>query len=228
MVYRIEHEHFSGPLDLLLQLIEGEKLDITKISLARVADEYLHSIQQTERISPEEMADFLVVAARLILLKSKSLLPNLDLAEEGDLETQLKLYKEFLEASKKIEAMIRKKKFSCSREKLPMGIEPEFNPPKGLTSAKLAGLFTLVIQRLEPLIKLPEETLKRVINIEERIRHIKEYITEKVRATFHQLVGGGDKVDRIVSFLALLELMKQRTLLMDQDELFGEIMIKKV
>jgi segregation and condensation protein A len=174
------------------------------------------------------MADFLVVAAKLILIKSKALLPNLELEEEGDLAIQLKLYKEFLEASKVIHQMILKRKFSYSREKLPQGIEPEFNPPKKLTTKKMATIFGVILQRLEPLIKLPERTIKKVINIEERIRQIRDYILTKVESTFAEIVGRGDKIEMIVSFLALLELVKQRTVVMDQKQMFGEIQIKKL
>ncbi len=227
MSYKIESEQFSGPLDLLLQLIEGEELDITKISLATVADEYLGYIRTAEAINPEEMADFLVIAAKLILIKSKALLPELELEEENDLEIQLKLYKEFLNASKKIDILIKKKNFCHSREKLPQGIEPDFNPPKNLKIDKISDIFSVVLKRLEPLIRLPEETIKRVISIEERIANIRERITNKIQTTFHELVGRGDKVEAIVSFLALLELVKQRTVVMDQDELFGDIQIKK-
>jgi segregation and condensation protein A len=226
--YEIISEQFSGPLDLLLGLIEGRELDITKISLAQVADDYLRYVRQNQGINPEEMADFLVVAAKLILIKSKVLLPNMEIEEEGDLEVQLKLYKEFLEASKLIEAMIKKKKFSLSREKLPVGIEPEFNPPKNLNSSKMAQIFRIVIDRLEPLIKLPERTVRRVVNIEEKIRHIRDYLVSKIQTTFRELVGRGDKAEAIVSFLALLELVKQRTVELNQDEMFGDISIKKV
>ncbi|MFA5358843.1 MAG: segregation/condensation protein A [Patescibacteria group bacterium] len=228
MKYEIISEQFSGPLDLLLGLIEGRELDITKISLAQVADDYLRYVRQNQGINPEEMADFLVVAAKLILIKSKVLLPNMEIEEEGDLEVQLKLYKEFLEASKLIEAMIKKKKFSLSREKLPVGIEPEFNPPKNLNSSKMAQIFRIVIDRLEPLIKLPERTVRRVVNIEEKIRHIRDYLVSKIQTTFRELVGRGDKAEAIVSFLALLELVKQRTVELNQDEMFGDISIKKV
>jgi len=228
MPYKIESEQFSGPLDLLLSLIEDQKLDITKISLAQVADEYLNYVKTSDKISPEEMADFLVIAAKLILIKSRSLLPSLEIEEgEDNLESQLKLYKEFIESSKKIEKMIKQKKFSCSREKLPQGIEPEFNPPKNLTMQKMSEVYKTILNRLEPLVKLPENTIKRVISIEERIRQIHNYISKKVETTFHELVGKGDKVDKIVSFLALLELVKQRSLVMDQDELFSDIFVKR-
>jgi segregation and condensation protein A len=228
VVYQIASEQFSGPLDLLLHLIEGEKLDITKISLAKVADEYLRFVQAEAKIDPQDLADFLMVAAKLILIKSKALLPNFELEAEGDLEIQLKLYKEFLAASKVVEGLIKQKKFSYSREKLPVGIEPEFNPPKKLTGEKMAEIFWLALARLEPIVHLPEKTLERVINIEERIRHIKDYIINKIQTTFHEIVGRGDKAEAIVSFLALLELVKQRTLVMDQEELFGDITVKKI
>src|SRR3989344_5157057 len=99
-------EQFEGPLDLLLQLIEQQELDITTVSLAKVTDQYLQYLEELERIVPEEVADFLLVASKLIYLKSKYLLPDLAVADEqdsGDLERQLKMYRQFYEASKVME-----------------------------------------------------------------------------------------------------------------------------
>src|SRR3989344_609317 len=102
-------EKFEGPLDLLLQLIEDQKLDITEVSLSKVADQFLEYLKNTTSLNPEEMADFLVVAAKLLVIKSKALLPDLNIADDADsstLERQLKIYKEFLEASKVIRQIL--------------------------------------------------------------------------------------------------------------------------
>ena len=228
MDYKIATENFSGPLDLLLQLIERQELDITKISLAKVADEYLRYVRTSTQINPDELADFLLIAARLILLKSKALLPNLEISDEpGDLETQLKLYKEFVIAAENIEAIIKKKKFSYSRERLPIGIEPEFNPPKKLNVSKMVLLFQEIVERLRPLVELPERMVKKIISIEEKIAQIRELVISKIETTFAELVGHGDKAEKIVGFLALLELVKQRTISIEQEQMFGEILVKK-
>ena len=109
--YRVQLEDWQGPLDLLLQLIESQQMDITKVSLSKVADQFI-AYMNLKPVQLEETADFLVIAAKLIYIKSKALLPTLSLEdEEGiDLEKQLKMYKEYLEAAKKIQLILKKKK----------------------------------------------------------------------------------------------------------------------
>ena len=96
----IKIDKFQGPLGLLLQLIEKEELDITEVSLAKISDQYIDSIKNTKNIDPGETADFLVIAAKLLFIKSKALLPYLYPEEENEeieeLESQLRMYKEFL------------------------------------------------------------------------------------------------------------------------------------
>ena len=104
MTYRFKLEKFEGPLDLLLELIEKEELRITELSLAKVADQYLEYIKNNENIHLENLSDFLSVASKLILIKSRALLPVLQFTdeEEGeiqDLARQLEEYKRFKEAS---------------------------------------------------------------------------------------------------------------------------------
>ena len=98
-------EKFSGPLALLLSLIEKEELDITEVNLAKIADQYVEYIKRNSNLSVDEMADFLVIAAKLLYAKSKALLPYLYADDEDDdiedLEKQLKMYQEFVAASKK-------------------------------------------------------------------------------------------------------------------------------
>lgn len=106
MNYRFQLEQFEGPLDLLLGLIEKEKLDITQVSLAEIADQFLAYIDNNENINLEQLSAFLSVATRLILIKSRALLPILTFTEEEeesiqDLEEHLRLYQIFREQAKK-------------------------------------------------------------------------------------------------------------------------------
>ena len=98
-MYAVKIEHFEGPFDLLLQLIEGEKLDITQISLGKITDEYLEHLNDLDARS-HDVAEFLVIASRLIYIKSKAIIPTLPTAEEEeeieDLENKLREYKKFL------------------------------------------------------------------------------------------------------------------------------------
>jgi segregation and condensation protein A len=124
-------------LGLLLSLIDGEEMDITEINLAKIADDYVNRIRLAENIDPNELADFLVVAAKLLFIKSKALLPYLytkeDEEEVSDLERQLRMYKEFALASEKIKDMIAFKTFfifTASYKKSPSTIYlPVFTAP---------------------------------------------------------------------------------------------------
>ncbi|MFZ5364219.1 MAG: segregation and condensation protein A, partial [Patescibacteria group bacterium] len=139
-MYQIKIEKFEGPFDLLLQMIEKEEMNITEISLARIADQFILYLEQMENLNPAEMADFLVVAAKLLWIKSKALLPSLEVeGEDGsDLATQLKIYKEYRDASLVIHKMILKRRFTFVRERPPLGAgDILFNPPIWLTKDKL-------------------------------------------------------------------------------------------
>lgn len=231
---RIKLEKFEGPLGLLLQMIEAEEMDITQISLAKVADQYIEYIREAVNINPDEMADFLVVAAKLLLIKSKALLPYLFPEEEEEIkefEDQLRMYKEFIEASKKIEAILGKKRFSFSREfnrKAVLKNINLFSPPKNINAPILADIFKSLISNIIPVEKMEEEVLERKINIEEKILAIEQMLVEKIKFSFTKLMEKAEsKTEIIVSFLAMLELIKQRTIIVDQDDLFSEIMINK-
>src|SRR5437870_4122535 len=104
MGFEVATEQFSGPLQLLLDIIEREELPITDVSLAKITEDYVNYLQ-IQKVPPEDLADFLVVASSLLLIKSRALLPQLQIDEEEgpDLASQLALYKEFVEMAKEIE-----------------------------------------------------------------------------------------------------------------------------
>jgi len=170
----IKLEKFEGPLALLIKLIDKEEVDITQISLARIADQYIEFIKKSPNIGPDNMADFLVIAARLLLIKSKALLPYLTEEEEEeieDLERQLKMYKEFLDAAKVVEKILGKKKFMFAREfnrKAVLADAGGFSPPKNLTKDDLRSVFADLLVRVKPAAKLEEASLEHKVNIEEK------------------------------------------------------------
>lgn len=232
---QVKLEKFEGPLGLLLRIIEKEELDITQISLSKIADEYLSYIRQpNNNIDPEEMAEFLVVAAKLLLIKSKALLPYLypeEVEEIEEFEEQLRMYQDFADAAKKIGAMIGKKKFMFPREfnrKSVLAHVKSFTPPKNITAGLLGEAFASLLVRLQPVQKLEEGVLEKKINIEEKILHIEQLILEKIKVNFSRILASAtSKTEVIVSFLALLELVKQRTVLVTQDGLFTDIEINR-
>jgi len=228
-------DKFEGPLGLLLQLIERQELDITEISLAKIADQYIEYIRGCKGIGPEELADFLVVAAKLLLIKSRALLPFLKGEEEEEIEefeNQLRMYKEFLEAAKKIEAIIGKKRFSFTREfnrQAFLANANIFSPPKNLKAALLQTVFSEIISSIKPPEKLEEKNLEQIVNIEDKILAIQQILLEKIKISFnHILAGAKNKTEVIVSFLAILELIKQKDIMVVQGGLFEEIEINKI
>lgn len=228
-MYQIKLEKFEGPLGLLLQLVEGRKLEITEISLSQVTEEYL-SCLDSGQIPEEELADFLVIAAKLLLIKSRCLLPDLAAEEEGlGLEEQLRMYKEFVEAAKKIEDLIRKKHFAYFRT---APLKPEdigFYAPKGLKVGKLARMFEEILAGLKPFLDLPRATLEKTISIKEKIKQIEEAMVGLKQVGFKQLLKNvKTRTEIIICFLALLELIKQRTVAVRQEEIFEEIVIQNV
>ena len=227
-------EKFEGPLSLLLKLIEAEELDITQISLAKIADQYIEYIRTSPNITPDNMADFLVVATRLLLIKSRALLPYLYPEEEKEieeLEEQLRMYKEYVEAMKKINVMIGKKKFMFAREfnrKVILAEANLFSPPKNIKADDLATIFAELLTRLQPPEKLEERTIDDLIKIEDKILSIQRMLADRIKLSFNQVLAGAkSKTEIIVSFLAMLELMRQKEVNLIQEELFSEILISK-
>ena len=231
----IKLEKFEGPLALLLQLIEKEEMDVTQVSLANVADQYVSYIREAKNIIPEEMADFLVVAARLLLIKSKALLPYLYPEEEEeiqDFEDQLKMYQEFLAATERLEKILNKKKFMFAREfnrKAALSHVNSFSPPKNIKVKDIKNVFSDLLFRLRPEEKLEEETLDHKINIEDKIISIQNSLLNRIKMSFDSIMAEAkNKTEIVVSFLAILELMRQREIILKQDGLFTEILIEKI
>jgi segregation and condensation protein A len=231
MSYQIKTEQFEGPLDLLLALTEQEKLDITRVSLAKITDEYLEYINQAHSITLENLAEFLSVAAKLILIKSKALLPLLEFTEEEeeeirDLEHQLAEYKKFKDAALQIAKLIESKNFGFTREGF-QGLKTIFYPPENIVAEDIKKAFVKILGEIEVADKLEEEMVREVLTLEEKIVHLQNHLREKVQTSFAELIKNTeDKVEVVVSFLAMLEMVKQRLIHIEQDELFGEIRMR--
>lgn len=229
--YRIKTEHFEGPLDLLLKLTEDQKLDITRVSLAKIADQYLEYIANTQNVTLEHLADFLSVASRLILIKSKALLPMLEFTEEEeeeikDLEHQLAEYKKFKEISKELAVLFDNSKAGFSREGF-LGQSVVFYPPENIIADDLAKIFSKIIGEIPVIDELEQELVEEVLTLEEKIEHLQKTLRERAQTSFSELViNAKDKIEVVVSFLAMLELVKQRIIHVEQEDLFSEIQMK--
>ncbi len=232
MAYNVKLEKFEGPLDLLLQLIEQADLEITELSISTVAEQFMNYLSQVEEKNSEELADFLVVAAKLLLIKSKALLPSVDLesVDDGiDLAQQLKIYREYYEASQKMAAILATQQVMYFRDKIPLDFKVVFNPPKNITVQKLKEIFLAVLKEIEPIVRLPKRALLRAISIKDKIENIRTQILTSLSLRFKELVGDSkSKTEIIVTFLSILELVKQKTVTVTQGDAFEEIIIEKI
>ncbi len=231
-MFSVTLEQFEGPLDLLLHLIEEEELDITEVSLARVADQYLERLTafSSEHVL-DELADFIVIAAKLLLIKSRALLPSISPQEEEeseDLQRQLKMYQLFHRASKNLEVLARKNRVAFPRRAPLMPIEG-FVPPESITLSVLHDTFEKIIRSVKPIVqKTREVVFAPRVGIREKIQEIVSLLSQRAQYRFAEILGDAPvKADIVVSFMALLELIKQRSVVASQSDLFHDIVITR-
>jgi len=229
--YQIKTDVFEGPLELLLDLVEKRKLFINEISLAQVADDYIAHLRQFENMPVDFVSNFLIVATTLILIKSKSLLPALSLTEEetqdiDELERRLREYQKIRELSVHVKQMFGEKVSfpkGQSREK-----EIVFAPSEEITAPSIFSAMRDVIAHFPKKVTLPKVVVKKVISLEEMMDKLTTRITGSLKMSFKDFAGVGkeEKVNVIVSFLAMLELVKQGIIAVTQGENEDDIQIE--
>lgn len=235
MNFVIRQGEFEGPLDLLLQLVEKRKLFINDISLASVTDDYLSHIQNLE-VDIDQKTEFLVIAAILILLKSRSLLPNLELTEEEnkdvkDLEKRLEVYKFFIEISDSLKGFVKNGVELRLPKKRKLLKKIYFVEDQKINKNSI-HLELLDIFNKQPIKQvLPKVNIQKVLTIEEVIDSLHKRIQNSGSFMFSSLNEKAHtkeaRVNIIVSFLAMLELVRQGILSVTQSELFQDISIEK-
>ncbi len=242
--YPVEQPAFAGPLDLLLSLIERQQLDISEISLVAVTDSYLVSIESMAKVAPAALADFLTVASRLIYIKSQALLPKpqLPLEESEDEDAGDALVRQLLEYRqfKQIAEALR------TREEAGLRVYPRTAP--ALVSATLERRLDLSNVDLARLQKALQRVLRRMpsepplprvrsysVTVAEQIEHVRRAVHARL-STAHNgdarpviftelLAAQPSRIDVVVTFLAVLELIKQREIEARQAGVFGEIVL---
>ena len=224
---------FEGPLELLLDLIEKQKLSINEVSLAAIADTYVAEVKSRDMIAPDEVANFLVVASTLMLIKSRSLLPNLPITEEEqesiqELEHRLMLLRRMRELSVSI-ALLAKAGNRMHACRVNADMPTLFYPPEGVTVQFLHERVWALIRALPAYagkMQLPEKTMERMVSLEEKIKELMTRVEQSLTHTFKSFVGTvAQKTEIIVSFLALLELVKQGHIIVTQQKSFDDITI---
>jgi segregation and condensation protein A len=232
--YTIKTANFEGPFALLLDLVEKRKLFINDVSLAAVTEDYLKHMNQLGGLHHEELASFVYVASTLILIKSKSLLPNLDLTseEEGDiknLEERLRLYELFTKLSLNIRSGFGKKIIFAPLERKNDFLV--FLPDEQITKESMMALAQSVLGSIPKKTFLPEAEVRKVISLEEMIDKLTERIKKTLQINFKDFGGKvtskEEKVFMIVGFLAMLELVRQGIIEAVQENDDGDIIMTK-
>lgn len=227
-------DKFSGPLELLLKLIEEKHLEITEISLSSVTEDYLTWVTQAQDNYMENVADFLQVAATLLLIKSRSILPTLEVTPEEkeeimDLQARLALYKLFKDLGIELTSgwSLCSKMFSRPSW---IGKTVVFNPPSDVNSDNLALACQSLFEKLESQIVIhpPEAEIKHpAISLQDKIVSILERLKNVNSKICFKSVGSEEaKEEIVITFLALLELLKDNKISVQQENLFDEIEVE--
>ena len=222
---------FEGPLDLLLSLIEKRKLHISDVSLAEITDAYMQYIEAfeagEEKESHKDMADFVFVAATLMLIKSLALLPSLQPTPEEesaihDLEDRLQEYAKIKERARLLAERFGPLAFLPRGELKAKSIV--FAPSNDLSLSALRDALLASLASIPKKELLPKRVIQRIVSLEEVVSNLISRVQENFSLRFRDFTGGtAAKVDVIVSFLAMLELVRRGAVLATQAEHFGEI-----
>jgi segregation and condensation protein A len=229
--FSIATERYSGPLDLLIELIEKRKFLVNDISIASVTDDYMAYVAQFEKSPLRDMADFIVLASTLLLLKSKSLLPVLELTEAEEesvesLEKRLRYFQIFRNAGKILTERFGK---TCSYEKrFVQSQNPLFITDTYTTVPQLHLALRDVLNNLPKKVEKPKVQVKTVVSLETMIERLKNRIEQQMSFKFRDFTGNAtERSTIIVGFLAVLEMVKQGSVLVNQSAHFHDIEIER-
>jgi segregation and condensation protein A len=229
---KLQQHQFEGPLDLLLSLIEEQKLDITQIALANVTEQFLTYIKQLEKVDASLLADYLSIAAKLLVIKSKAILPSLEIQQEEEevgmnLTERLLLYKQFKEAGKHLKMLDSKGSQSFTRL-LVFSQRISFLPDRTVTASILHDSVMGVLEGLAELDNLPKAKIREAISIQEKIDQLQTQLSNQIETKLSDIMASAkNKPEMIITFLALLELIKQKIFTVEQETLFTDITIKQ-
>ena len=226
--FHIKTESYEGPFELILDLIERRQLSINELSLAQVTDDYIQHVRGHGTFPMEDAAQFIGIAATLLLIKSKSLIPDLELTGEeeedmDDLKRRLAEYERVREMMRELSRIFGKNVMVSAGERAP---EVAFAPARDLTLAKLENALADALAALEKEEKLPEARVRPLVTIEEMMDTLLTRVQKAMTISFREFSGTAkEKVEVIVSFLALLELVKEGAVEALQQGSFSDISI---
>lgn len=226
--YSVSTDVFEGPLDVLLTLIEKRKLNIGDISLAQVTDEFIEFINTHQRFPISQASHFVYVAATLLLIKSKSLLPNLALSEGeqediADLEHRLRAYDYLKRVAATLRDQVAQTPLFTRRRPPP---EPTFAPDSALTTESLLLAANSALEGMPHQVRHQEATVTETVAMSDMLDRLHRRVTREITLSFQDFSNrSSSRSEVVVSFLALLELIKQGTVVARQHGTYGDISI---
>ncbi|MCK5428575.1 MAG: segregation/condensation protein A [Anaerolineales bacterium] len=227
--YSVATPVFQGPLDLLLHLIERAELDITKLALAEVTDQFLEHLENLTELAVEEVSAFLLIAAKLLQIKSEALLPRPVVREAGEEDPGEALARQLLEYKryKKVAESLREYESLGLHTFLRLAPQPKVEVTadlSDLTVYDLADIARAVFTSYDDRPELKSVVTPPPVTIRQKIKLISNMLRNKGRATFRSLLPGSrSRLDIVVTFLAMLELIKRHLVTVQRDNIFGEI-----
>jgi len=226
--FSIQTETYQGPFETVLDLIEARKLLVNDLALASITNDFIQHVRAQTEFPVEETANFIQIAATLLLIKSKSLIPDLALSEEEnadveDLKRRLAAYEKVREAARELSRIFGKSPMVSAGERLQ---EPTFSPSHDLSARALAEALARVLAAREAVEELPEARVKPLVTIEEMMDRLAKRVQNAMTLSFNDFAGSvNERVEIVVSFLALLELVKQGAVAAEQYSQHGDIRI---
>lgn len=227
--FTIAHDTFAGPLDALLSLIENKKMEVSDISLADVAKDFAHYVEESTNLSLADRSAAIVILATLMLIKSRALLPSFALTDEeelaaDELQKRLRLYAEVKKGAAIITPLWRTHPL-VSMRRTPAR-EVVFAPSSDLTLTAVHQALRTLTHALPAAEKRDEAHVAAAVRIEDMMDSIAKRIQRAASDSFSNLTKGGDKATVIVSFLAILELVRNGVLRVQQQSRFGDIALE--
>ncbi len=228
--FTLSLENFKGPFEVLLDMVEKNQLDIGGIALASVADEYVHYISNKERVPLSQASHFTTVASTLLLLKSRTLIPEFEITEEekediSDLKERLQMYTHIRKLAREMHKHWRKVSFT--RAKMPKRLVV-FSPSSDITLSALQSTAKAILDSQPTFETKTAAEVKNTIRLEDVVKELEERIKKYGSCSFSSFTSQSkeEKVKNIVTFMALLELVRNEMIEVSQQSTFGDIQIE--
>lgn len=230
--FTVRQQSFEGPLELLLTLIKKRKLHVSDVSLAQVTDDFIFYVQGADR-HVDDTSKFVQTISTLLLLKSRSILPHVKLSVEEereveDLEERLQLYEKLVKVTRDLEIAFNEETTTLKKRRIKDNDKVEFTPTDEVQISSLHTAIRALLEKMPSPLKLPQARVVKKISLKEVLASLQARIESRFTTTFNEVsVDARDSLERVVHFLALLELVKGGIIIAEQDEPLSEIRIHK-